>query len=141
MRAIIGSEYSATVVPLIDAARRSIDVIVFDWRWYTNDPGNCVQIFNQSIVSAVRRGVKVRVIGNSEDVLKILRSVGCETKKIFSKRLVHAKMILIDDCDIVVGSHNFSFQAFTLNQEISVYISDFPDAPRVLDYFNSLFSS
>lgn len=140
MKVIIGSEYPTTVIPLLNSAVRSIDVIVYDWRWYANDPGNCVQVFNQAIVAAVRRGVKVRVIGNSEDVLKILRSVGCETKKIYSKRLVHAKMILIDDHDIVVGSHNFSFQAFTLNQEISVFIPDFPDAQRVLDYFNSLFS-
>jgi len=141
MESIIGSEYAKKVIPQINAARCSIDIIVYDWRWYKNEPGNPVQVFNQAIVSAVRRGVRVRVIGNSEEVLQILRGVGCQTKKIYSKRLVHAKMILIDEKNIVLGSHNFSQSAFTLNQEISVIIHAFDDAGRVLNYFNSLFNS
>lgn len=141
MEAIIGPEYAKKVIPEINQAKRCIDIVVYDWRWYQNDPGNPVQVFNQSIVNAVRRGVRVRVIGNSEDVLKILRGVGCETKKIYSKRLVHAKMILIDEKNIVVGSHNFSQSAFTMNQEVSVIIRDCEDAPKLQKYYNSLYNS
>ena len=138
MQSIIGNEYPKKVIPLIDGATKTINIIVYDWRWYANDPGNPVQLFNQSIVRACRRGVKVRVIGNSEDVLKILRSVGCDARRVVSKKLVHAKLIIIDDLNVVLGSHNFSQSAFTLNQEVSVYLPDFVDSPRLLTYFNSL---
>lgn len=139
MKSIIGKEFSAKVCPLVDQAMYNIDIIVYDWRWYENDPGNPVQLFNQSIVRAVRRGVKVRAIINSELILKILRNVGCDAKRVVSKKLVHAKLIILDQKHVVLGSHNFSQSAFTLNQEVSVYLPDFVDTPRLLTYFNSLF--
>lgn len=138
MESIIGNEYPKKVIPLIDGAKFTINIIVYDWRWYQNDPGNPVQLFNQAIVRACRRGVKVRVIGNSEDILKILRSVGCDARRVISKKLVHAKLIILDDQSVILGSHNFSQSAFTMNQEVSVFIPDFPATPRLVSYFNSL---
>lgn len=138
METIIGQQFLKKVVPIIDQTKNSLKIVVFDWRWYGNDPGNPVQIFNQAIVRAVRRGVKIEVIGNSEPVLRTLRSVGVQARKIVSKNLVHAKMIIIDDRDVIVGSHNFTYSAFTKNHEVSLYIQAAPQAQELINYFHNL---
>ena len=138
MEAIIGQEFSKKVIPIIDASRHNIRIVVFDWRWYENDPANPVQLFNASIVRAVKRGVKVRVIGNCDAVLATLRSVGCDARKVVSKKLVHAKMIIVDDSSVILGSHNFTQSAFTMNQEVSMYLPDCEEAPRLILFYDNL---
>ena len=130
---IIGRQFPTKVIPLIDNASKSIDVIVFDWRWYPQDPGASVQLFNQAIVRAVRRGVKVRVIANNAEIVNILNELGCQAKKLASKNLVHAKMMLIDAEIVIVGSHNYTQSAFQMNYELSV-ILDKPE--NISDYFS-----
>ena len=138
MESIIGKQFPKKVIPLIENAKQSIKIIVFDWRWYPNDPANPVQLFNQSIIRAKRRGVDVKIISNCESVLKIFRDQGIEAKKPVSKNLVHVKLMIFDDKDIVIGSHNFTQNAFTTNFEVSTYIPDCPDILNYLNFFNSL---
>lgn len=138
--AIIGNQFSKKVIPLIDSVKLSIKIVVFDWRWYPSDPANPVQLFNQAIIRAKRRGVKIQVIGNCDDVLKILNNEGIEAKKAITRNLVHAKMIIFDDKDLVIGSHNFTQSGFTLNHEISSYISDCSNIKDYIRFFNSLWS-
>lgn len=139
MEAIIGNAFPKKVIPLIDSAKSSIKIVVFDWRWYPNDPANPVQLFNQSLIRAVRRGVKVDVVTNMEDVIKVLKEQGCGAKKAFSKNLMHAKMIIFDDKDLVLGSHNFTQSAFTANHEVSVYLEGAENIQDFLTFFNSLY--
>jgi phosphatidylserine/phosphatidylglycerophosphate/cardiolipin synthase-like enzyme len=139
MEAIRGNEFPKFVIPLIDSAKESIKIVVFDWRWYPDDPANPVQLFNQAIIRAVRRGVKVGVVSNDDHVLAILKKEGCEVKKPMTKNLVHAKLMIFDDKNIVIGSHNFTQNAFTMNHEISVYIPDCEKVAEFLRFFNTLF--
>ena len=139
MEAIRGSEFPDKVIPLIDSAVQSIKIVVFDWRWYPDDPGNPVQLFNQAIVRAVRRGVKVGVVSNCDKVLAVLKKEGCEVKKPETKNLIHAKLMIFDDKNVVIGSHNFTQYAFTMNHEISVFIPDCPKVADFLRFFNTLF--
>lgn len=135
---IIGKNYPAKVIPLVDAAKFSIRIIVFDWRWYPNDPGNPVQLLNQALVRAVRRGVKVEAIANNNDIVAVLRSVGVDAKKLNIKNLVHAKLMIFDDNVVVIGSHNFSQAAFTTNMEASIIVSDFDGVSDFIHFFTSL---
>jgi len=138
MQAIIGKQFPEKVIPLIEAAKDNIKIVVFDWRWYPNDPGNPVQLFNQSIVRAVRRGVKVEVVANCDAVVKTLQSVGVVAKKIISKNLVHAKLMIFDGRIVVVGSHNFTQSAFTMNHEISAVYDDPISASGFINFFDKL---
>jgi len=137
VEAIVGSQFPKIVIPKIDNAKKSIKIIVFDWRWYPNDSGNPCQLFNQSIVRASRRGVRVRVITNYTDVVATLKSVGVDARKIVTKNLVHAKMMLIDDETLILGSHNYTQSAFTMNFEVSVAIKDAEAIAEFVKYFNS----
>lgn len=139
VEAIIGKNYPKQVIPLIENAKSSIKIVIFDWRWYPDDPANPVQLFNQAIIRAVRRGVKVSVVANCDEVLRILKQQGCETKKPITKNLIHAKMLIFDDESLVIGSHNLTQYAFTMNHEISVFLSGVEEMKPFLQFFNSLF--
>ena len=140
METIIGSQFPKKVIPLIDNAVKSIDIIVFDWRWYPQDPGASVQLFNQAIVRAVRRGVTVRAIVNNNEILTTLKEVGVEVKRLKIKELVHCKFMIIDDGLVVTGSHNYTQSAFQMNLEASVVFEDLGVASEFKSFFNNLFS-
>jgi len=139
METIIGKEFPTKVIPLINNAKKTIDIIVFDWRWYINDPSNPVQLFNQSIVRAVNRGIKVRAIVNTNAILPILKSVGINVKKLLGKNVVHCKIIIIDDTILITGSHNYTQYAFTMNYEASIICQGPDEIERFKQFFNNLF--
>ena len=138
MELIIGKQFAEKIIPLIDEAKNTIRVVVFDWRWYPNDPGNPVQLFNQAIVRAAKRGVKVDAIVTFEPLVKTLRDLGVNAKKLTSTNLLHTKLILIDDEIVVVGSHNFTAPAFTKNFEVSVFFTDTELGQNLINYFNQI---
>ena len=141
METIIGSEFPKKVIPLIENSKKTMDIIVFDWRWYPQDPGASVQLFNQAIVRAVRRGVRVRAIANNDEIVKILNSVGCEAKRLLTKKLVHSKMMVIDGNIVVVGSHNYTESAFQMNLELSVILDNLENVADFSNFFQNLFSN
>lgn len=136
---IFGQEFSKKVIPLIDSAQHTIKIIVFDWRWYPMDPSNPVQLFNQAFVRAKNRGVKIEVISNTEETLRTLKSLGIDAKRPSIKNLIHAKMMLIDGKTLIIGSHNYTQSAFTMNYEVSIIIENFEKADAVNQFFNNLF--
>jgi phosphatidylserine/phosphatidylglycerophosphate/cardiolipin synthase-like enzyme len=135
---ISGREYPAKVIPLIEKAVSSIDIVVFDWRWYPQDPGAVCQLFNQSIIRAARRKVKIRVIANNDQIVEVLRREGCEAKRLKTTKLVHCKLMVIDNQIIITGSHNYTQSAFQMNLELSVVASDCFPVDRFLAFFNNL---
>ena len=47
-------------------------------------------------------------------------------------------MMLIDDNVLIIGSHNYTQNAFTMNFEASVIIKNSPEIKRFIEYFNNL---
>lgn len=141
MEAIIGKQFPNKVIPLIENSKKTLDIIVFDWRWYPQNPGASVQLFNQAIVRATRRGVKVRAIANNEEIVKILNSVGCQAKRLLTKKLVHVKMMLIDGEIAIIGSHNYTESAFQMNLELSVILDPCEKIAEFSDFFTNLYNN
>lgn len=140
MQTIIGKNYPKLVIPLIKSAKNSIKIVVFDWRWYANDPANPCQLFNSAIVDARRRGVSVRACVNSKEILNPLIENGIEARIPISKNLMHAKFLIVDDTILVIGSHNFSQSAFTQNMETSLIIDDIEQTKDLVAFFDSIWS-
>jgi phosphatidylserine/phosphatidylglycerophosphate/cardiolipin synthase-like enzyme len=138
MQTIKGSDFPKIVIPKINEAKKSIKIVVFDWRWYPSDASNPVQLFNQSLVRAVRRGVSVSALANNDSIVATLKAVGIDAKKVFTKNLVHAKLMIIDDLCVVIGSHNYTQNAFTMNHEVSVVFDDVETAKELITFFTSL---
>jgi phosphatidylserine/phosphatidylglycerophosphate/cardiolipin synthase-like enzyme len=135
---IIGAEYPEKVGKLIDTAIFSIDILMFDWRWYKNDPSHPLQIFNQKLVRAVRRGVKVRCITNYAELVETLNLLGFDAKVWPQSTLLHSKLLIFDKLVIVSGSHNLTGNAFCSNVEISTIINEPALAKSFGDYFENI---
>lgn len=141
IKSISGSQFPKDVIPLINAAKSTINIIVFDWRWYSNDPGATCQLFNQAILAAARRGVKIRVITSNDKIVSILKAGGIDAKILNLSRLVHAKLMIIDENIVITGSHNYTISAFTQNLEFSVIITDENPQVGILIFFNNIWVS
>ena len=139
MEALIGADYPKKVIPLLNAAKKNIDIVVYDWRWYPNQPAHAVQQFNAALVRAAQRGVLVRAVVNAPLLLPILASVGIKARQVAGKRTIHAKMVLIDDEILILGSHNFTRNAFGSNVEVSIVVPVASDYRRFRDFFERLY--
>ena len=135
---VIGSNYPTKIIPFIDQAKISLDILMFDWRWYKNDISNPVQLLNQAIVRAVRRGVKVRALTNYAELVDLLRFLNIDAKLWPKKSLLHSKCLVIDKSITVMGSHNWTNNAFTSNYETSFIQFDPDVSEQMTTYFNDI---
>ena len=135
---IIGKEFPKKVIPLIQNAKKSIDIIVFDWRWYPNQIGQTIQQFNHEIIKASRKNCKIRVVVNSNQIIKELQLHDIKTKIHCYKGLLHTKLMIIDRELAILGSHNYTMNAFTINYEISIIVQDIMTLQRLQTYFENL---
>lgn len=137
-KAIIGKNFVKELLPIIQSAKQSINIIVYDWRFYQNDVASPCSQFNLAIARASARGVRVKVLVQHEATITLLRQQGCDAKRLQTTRLLHTKMMIIDNVKIVLGSHNYTQSAFTVNEEVSVCFDAGSEQNDFLAYFNAL---
>lgn len=135
---LIGRDYSKQVVDFIGSAKYKIYIIVYEWRWYPNKIESEIQIFNQAIIQARKRGVQVCALINQDETGEILKQQGIVVKKPLGNTLLHTKLMIIDDDIVILGSHNYTMSAFSLNQEASVYIRGYSSVKDYISYFINL---
>lgn len=138
---LLSSDFTERVIELIDEATSSIYIFMFDWKWYKNDFSCDVSRINQALVRATRRGVKVQTLLNYGDLVEIFTNLNITARKANVKKLLHAKSIVIDENIIILGSHNLTKEAMTANVEMSLVISDTELAARIINYFQTIWSS
>lgn len=138
LNSVIGKDYPKKVIPLIDNSKSSLYIIMYDWRWYENDFACLGHFFNMAIVRAIKRGVKINVVVNSDKILTVLKNIGCKVKKPCTTSLLHAKIIIVDSDTLVIGSHNLSNNAFNRNFEASIIVQNCPIINDYIDFFNAI---
>ena len=138
MDTIIGNEFADKVIPLIKNSEKTIDIIVYDWRWYPNQIGSAIQRFNNEIVATKRRGKRIRVIANSLHVIDTLKKLNFEARGKVSSKTLHTKLMIIDGKMVILGSHNYTMNAFTINHEVSIITEDEKVVARLKLYFENL---
>lgn len=148
----IASDYPDVVIPIIKNASSSIDILVYQWKWYGHQAASPIQQFNLAVTAAAQRGVKVRVLMDIEHYShpitkintrteKFLKRAGCEVRMARIGGRTHAKMIIVDRKILVVGSHNLCKSSLSSNAEVSITIADFPQIEEFCRYFDSLWLS
>jgi cardiolipin synthase len=136
-----GSECMLMMVLLsITAATRSIDIAS---AYFVPDP-----VAIKSLVSAVQRGVRVRIItpGAHTDQDTVRRAsrglwgplleAGVEMYE-YQPTMFHCKMLLVDGLMTSVGSANFDPRSFHLNDEANLNIYDAAFARRMTEVFEA----
>ncbi len=137
----IGKSYSKRMCDLIDGAQDNILVLMYDWKWYNNDPFSDISQINHAFVRASRRGIKVRALTNYLNVVDQLKLSGIQAKAMNSTKLMHSKAVIVDGKHVVMGSHNFTNNAMKNNIETSLFLEEEHLAKELTDYFNSLWLS
>jgi len=136
---IIAQQFGPVVTRLVDAAERSISIIVFDWRFYPTQLSNPVSLFNAAIARAAQRGVSIKALVSSAGLVEQLRKMGVEARQVHTGKLLHSKLLIVDDVNVVIGSHNYTQNGFSLNHEASVLVT-MPEAQNLfVSYFQNLF--
>lgn len=136
---LISRDFPKKVIPLIKKAKQSIDIVVFDWGWYPDEIGEPVQIFNNAIYNANRNGVKVRAVVQKRLIKSILYELGIDVRQMVSNKLLHIKLMIIDGEVAILGSHNYTKNAFNLNYEVSIIIRDERSIIELQNYFKNIF--
>jgi len=136
---VIGREFPKKVIPLIEDAKTSIAIIVYDWLWYPDEIGTQIQLFNNAIIRANNRGVNVRVCVQKHKIAEILKQAGVKVRRLQSSKSLHVKLMIIDNEITIVGSHNYTKNAFDINYEVSVILRNEETARKFKEYFNPFF--
>ncbi len=141
--------YLNVVILLVHSSANTIDILMYEWKWYGHESAGGVQKLNLAYVAAARRGVKVRVLLNIESMGHNITRINTRTAT-FLKRygveikwgqvgvVTHAKMVIIDDEVLVLGSHNYTKSAFSRNQEASIVVHGRKDILDYRKYFDDL---
>lgn len=136
---LIGRKYPKVLLDYLAKAQKSVDVLMYDWRWYPREIGSNIQKVNAQIIQLGIRGIKVRGLSNNRLDSSLLLAPNVDIQRFVGSKTLHAKLVIIDEKYLFLGSHNFSKNAFDLNHEISFVTDDGEAVREALDHFNSFF--
>ncbi|MCM8772886.1 MAG: phospholipase D-like domain-containing protein [Candidatus Omnitrophica bacterium] len=145
---LINREYADKLLNSIKNAQKSIYVIMFQTGYYPEYPESFSNLILNELINAVKRKVKVEVVleqGTKNSVKeknlktgKYLAENGVIVYFDDERKTTHAKLVVIDEKLVFIGSHNWNYYALEKNNEISVLIESSQTAQFFVNYFNKL---
>lgn len=146
-----GQTFIISLVEAINKAQSSIDVIQFEWYFYPDKASSPIQSLNRTVIGKLESGVKMRVLLNKEGREQHLMAINMRTARFLGDAgavvkfgrtfpINHAKLWIIDDYVVILGSHNLSNRAVSVNNEVSALIKGRSVAMEFRRYFNSLWA-
>src|SRR5262249_33929411 len=128
---------------MIAGARHNLDIAAF---YILDRAGEPMEPVLQAIDLAAKRGVQVRILGDSifaskyPDTLARLAKSGVSVRKIpintISGGVMHAKYFIVDGQDVFLGSQNFDWKAIKHIHEIGIRVRDAAFGASVEALFN-----
>lgn len=141
-------EYYPYLKQYFRKAEKKITGTVFLFKTATfrdNEPADLLQ----ELISASKRKVMVDLVlelsGDNRDYNEanksageLLRKSGVQVRFDQPKVTTHAKTFVIDERYCFVGSHNFTHAAFSMNQELSLFIDSPSVAQKIIEFINQI---
>jgi len=142
-------EFFPAVHSLLKSADRSVDVILYQSRFYFHYPASKTNAMICDLIDASERGARVRVVveradwnlENTEgnrDVAQVLDRSGVEVYFDPPATTSHTKLVIVDGRYTVVGSTNWSHYALDGNNEANVVIDSKGVARAFTKYFEGI---
>jgi phospholipase D3/4 len=142
---------------LFTEAESTIEISQMYMLWYRSESRGAILFsFYDRLIEAARRGVKVRILldsttleGNASPTYGRMRDSlnrfpGIEVRAVdfrplsqYPECMLHTKYLIIDGRVSVIGSHNWSYSAFTDNRELSLLVRDAMTARQLRHVFET----
>jgi phosphatidylserine/phosphatidylglycerophosphate/cardiolipin synthase-like enzyme len=143
VQAVLDAQYFQIAKQLIQGAKHSIQVMMFEMGYYDQHPNTPSNLLIKELIDAKKRGVKVEVIlevkeGEDRTAKRNRHAGGVEVIYDPLFKTTHAKLMMVDGKSILLGSTNWTYYALTNNHEASVLIRSKEVAKAFVDYFNQV---
>lgn len=138
---VIDSAYCDVAIALIKSAKSEIRLCAYAWRWYDMEPEIGIQKLNVALLHAIRRGVIVRCLVDTETMKNTFTTLGFTARAVHPTRMLHTKAIEADTAGLLIGSHNLTKRANTDNYEASVLSREYEICAQFATYFDKMWDS
>lgn len=138
---ILDERYAEIVTELIKTSVSEVRVCAYSWKWYAHQPELAIQKLNIALLRLADRGVKVRVLIDTEKARDYFRELGFDCRCVERTRMLHTKALSFDHETIVIGSHNLTKRAHSDNFEMSIVCHDFEVVASFNEYFDRLWAA
>ena len=146
-----GRSYIFKLIEAVALVKFSLDVIQYQWNFYTGKPELDIQKLNRTVIAKAQSGIKIRVVLPKEGrdshlttinmgASKYLTEAGALVKFGYTFPIVHSKLWIFDNETVILGSHNLSSRSVTVNWETSIMVKSPAVALEYRRYFDSLWA-
>ena len=149
-RLIIDRQYYPCALNAIREAKKTINLAIFQIRYYPKYPESPSNLLIESLISAAKRGVEVEVCierseGYNEETnafnLESAKRLAANKVKVYldnPEKTMHAKFLVVDGRLVLLGSTNWSYYSLNFNRETNVMVESKEMASQLLQYFSEL---
>ncbi len=143
----VGTEnYPAVLLKLFAQARKSIHVVMYRVSYYQQYQDSTTNDILGALIAASARGLEVRLYMDdcafykSEaqanlQAARYLSDHGVEVRMDDPKITTHAKLVIIDQRTVILGSTNWNYYSLAKNNETDIAFIDLPDVAAPYEAF------
>lgn len=135
---VLDEKYADIVLEHVAAAKSEVRICAYNWKWYETQPELAIQKLNIALYRLRERGVRVRVLLDTQKARDYFRAHGFDCRSVESTRMLHTKALSFDTETIVIGSHNLTKRAHADNFELSIVCHEFDVVQGFNEYFDRL---
>ncbi|MEM4514412.1 MAG: phospholipase D-like domain-containing protein [Ignisphaera sp.] len=144
---LIDDDYYYTLLNILSKANKSIYIIMYAMKYDPNELNDPVNMLLYRVVNAYKRGLDVKVLLDDvtytsyRETINYLKSEEVPIRLDRSNSITtHAKVVVVDDQYVFVGSHNWTESALKYNHEVTVLIKSDALAQQIKNYFEKLWN-
>ncbi|ADV64631.1 phospholipase D-like domain-containing protein [Desulfurococcus mucosus] len=148
MSLLLDREYYSAALKALGNAERSVYVIMYVVKYDPREAGDPVNSLLNALRDLREKGVDVKVVVDDEtyrsyrETIDYMVASGIPVRLDESaSRTTHAKILIVDNSTLILGSHNWTESALTMNHEASVETNCHSLVSKALSYFDSIWGS
>lgn len=150
---LFDENYFTFTLELLRSAKHSIKIIMFYMRYDKRGETSLSDQLVEEVLAAKNRGVDIQVILDRDrqgdvfksrlinnNAFKALKASGVDVVYDESSKLTHTKLVLVDDLNVILGSHNWTSGSLSAYDDTSLYIKSKSLSQNYNSDFNDRFN-
>lgn len=135
---IINDEYKNKFIELVKNSKHSILGFIYHDSLFSSVNGSAIDSYILELRQAKTRGVDIQILCNSDQQVEKLRKHSIPSKRVIGYKTMHSKAFCFDNNILLVGSHNFTENAVSVNLEMSAILTDQESIQKFVKFFNTI---